>query len=187
MASKALPSPEVLRQLLRYEPETGKLYWKPRSLRWFSGEVIPASAYRESWNVRFANKEAFRAAGPDGYRRGCVLGKNLLAHRVIMAMNFGVWPEHDVDHIDGNRANNRLDNLRTATRAENRQNVGLSKNNTSGFTGVSYSKKFGKWVAQIMVGRRSHFLGHFSSPDGAAAAYAAAKTEKHRFCPVLRD
>lgn len=176
----------ALRELLRYDAWTGRLYWEPRSLKWFHAGRLPAYAYREIWNTRFAHKEAFRAVGPDGYMRGSILGRKLLAHRVILAIHTGAWPEFDVDHLDGDRSNNKLENLRSATRAENRQNTGISKNNSSGFTGVSFSKKYQKWVAQIMINRRSHFLGNFSSPEEASAAYAAAKSNKHTYCPTQR-
>lgn len=100
--------------------------------------------------------------------------KTILMHRVIMGDPEGL----DVDHKDGDGLNNLRINLRVATHSQNRCNQRISKSNTSGFKGVS-RRKTGKWKAQIMVGRRSFYLGLYDTPEAAHAAYIAASVDLH--------
>lgn len=165
MAKKALPSPEVLRQLLRYEPETGKLFWRerPRNRR---------------WNTRWAGAEAFTAMNRDGYRIGSVNGCTLLAHRVIWAMQFGEWPPGKIDHSDTIRSNNSLDNLRQATDSENAQNRNIRSDNRCGAKGVT-ALKSGRYQARIMLAGKSTSLGTFGCMTAAAIAYAKGSLMLH--------
>jgi len=96
-------------------------------------------------------------------------------HREIL----GVPKESDVDHIDGNKRNNQRSNLRLATRAENLRNRGKNKNNTSGFKGVFLQKVTGRFFAQIKLNRKAIYLGTFSTPEEAHAAYVEAAKEYH--------
>jgi hypothetical protein len=96
-------------------------------------------------------------------------------HRVILGIPFG----SEGDHKDGNGLNNRRDNLREASRAQNNQNRGLYKSNTSGIKGVRLHKSTSKWIAQINAGGRRISLGFFSSVDDACAAYRRAQSEYH--------
>lgn len=174
MTKKILPTPEELRQLLRYEPETGKLYWKER----------PASMFKTkqshgTWNTRFAGKEAFTAVGNHGYRVGRVNYKLLLAHRVIWAIHYGEWPEDQIDHIDGDRLNNRIGNLREATNSENNRNRGIGESNTSGFKGATWVSRRKAFQAQIYVDRRNIFLGYHATAEAAHAAYCEAAKKLH--------
>lgn len=167
-------APEVLRQILRYEPEGGKLFWLPRDQRWFG-----CRRSFSTWNSRFAGSEALTTERPDGYKAGRVLGRNYRAHRVIWAVHYGVWPAVQIDHINGDPTDNRLVNLREATAAENQRNRGTQSNNTSGFKGVSWSKDTSKWQAYIKSYGRRHHLGYFTSIEDAAAAYASASVAMH--------
>lgn len=181
MAKRQLPSPEVLRQLLRYEPDTGKLFWKERGPEFFThnGQERDALWSCRAWNSRFAGKEAFAIVDRQGYRVGRVCSVRLSAHRVIWAMEAGRWAEECIDHINGDKGDNRACNLREAGLSENRWNVGLSAANTSGFKGVSWSAARGKWQASIRKrGSRSH-LGYFETPELAAAAYLEASKALH--------
>lgn len=99
----------------------------------------------------------------------------VLMHRVIMNAPKGMC----VDHIKFDRLDNRKSNLRLCTRTENNRNVGLSKNNTSGFKGVSFMKNRGKHFAQITVDRKNLFLGYFDDPKEAAKAYNLAAMKHH--------
>lgn len=96
--------------------------------------------------------------------------------RVMFLHNFILPPPPnlEVDHIDGDGLNNRRDNLRLATHSQNRQNSKLQSNNTSGYKGVDWYKRDGKWRAKIMVGGRRKTLGVFNTKEEAAAAYDAA-------------
>jgi hypothetical protein len=89
-------------------------------------------------------------------------------HRVIWFYHTCGWPEHDLDHIDADPLNNRLENLREATRSENCFNQGLPKNNTSGFKGVTWDSRRGKWKAGITTDGRFRHLGYFEDPTEAA-------------------
>lgn len=174
MASKALPSPEVLRQLLRYEPETGKLFWRQRSPEWFQSARSCAV-----WNAKYAGREAFTSLDRSGYRQGNILNHVHRGHRVVWAIVTGAWPDGEIDHVDLVRHNNRQDNLRSASRSENLRNAGLSKRNTSGFKGVSWARRDKKWRAEIALNGRTKVLGMFATPEEASAAYAKASAELH--------
>ena len=99
-------------------------------------------------------------------------------HRVIIGAPEGI----DVDHINGDRLDNRRGNLRLATRSENMRNATLRRNNTSGFVGVSWNGRRGKWVARLKVGARHLNAGYFNDAASAARARdAAARTHYGEF------
>lgn len=176
MAKRALPSPEVLRQLLRYEAETGKLFWLPRGPEHMTriGRHVPELA-ASIWNDRFAGKEAFTATDHAGYKCGSVQCHQLRAHRVAWAVHYGAWPENTIDHIDGCRANNSISNLRDVSHKTNCQNTKRPSHNTSGHIGVARNpRSHGKWVATIKVDGRLTHLGTFSSYDEAVSARKTA-------------
>ncbi len=104
-------------------------------------------------------------------------GENHYAHRLIFFMVKGRWPEGEIDHIDGNPANNRWSNLREATRTENNRNRSTQSNNTSGVTGVVWLARRGKWRASIVVNRRKIHLGYFTEFEEAVAARCAAEVK----------
>lgn len=104
--------------------------------------------------------------------------KTFLAHRLIWLWHYGNMPT-EIDHKDGNKANNNIDNLRECNHAENMENKRKYKSNKSGYIGVSFHKKSGKWAAGIS---RKH-LGLFSTPEEASVAYLNAKKQVHTFHP----
>ena len=171
MTDKYLPSPEMLRNLLRYEAETGRLFWKERPDHLFS-------SLRDAlwWNARFAGHEAFTAVDGSGYLCGRIFGVQYRAHRVIWAIVNDVWPDC-VDHQNGARGDNRISNLLSVTHAENMRNQRRPKNNTSGVVGVCRHKASGKWIAQIKVNFRNLHLGLFADFESAVAAREAAEVE----------
>lgn len=164
MANRQLPSPDVLRQLLRYDQETGKLFWMPRGPEWF-----PAGTNPSSWNKRMANKEAAWDSG-QGYYRITVLHVGVGAHRVAWALTHGEWPSGPLDHINGDRRDNRLSNLRLSTVAENNRNCRKRRDNSSGMAGVYYCRTFNRWKAQVRLNGKSISLGTFTDREDAMAA-----------------
>ena len=119
-----------------------------------------------------------------GYVQLAVNGRFYRAHRVIWAMHYDVVPEF-IDHINRNRADNRLENLRPASKAENAQNRGITSMNSSGVIGVSPCRRTGKWQAQIKCMGVHRHLGRFDTVVEAEAAYRHAKSELHKFQPIL--
>ena len=163
MSKKVLPSPEYLRQRLTYEPETGRLIWR-------HNEAMP-----NYWNARFANTVAGNVDSGHGYYTIGINGVKHRMHRVIWAMAHGYWPKRHIDHVDGNKLNNRIDNLRDVESQENHLNQSIPKNNKSGVIGVCWHKRRARWRAAITVNGRHKTIGYFSNLEEAAAARRAAE------------
>jgi len=116
--------------------------------------------------------------GNSGYMSCSIVGTMFLVHRAIFLMHHGYLPKY-VDHIDGNKLNNRIENLRPATAIENAYNCKMSKNNTSGVKGVSWNKGTKKWEANINVAGVRFNLGHFETLEEAKEAIDVCRTEAH--------
>lgn len=156
---------EELRNILNYNPLTGVFTW---SIRRKGGRGI--------------GKEA-GARMSHGYRSIGIDGRDYTAHRLAWLYVHGEWPAAYIDHINGDRADNRISNLRDVSQSVNMQNVYAPKsNNKSGFRGVSWHKQRSKFAARIKVDGKYRSLGLFESPEKAAAAYIAAKRELHEGC-----
>ena len=155
---------ERLKELLDYDPEAGIFTWK-RPRRGIAANSMAGGLT------------------PNGYIRIQIDRKDHLAHRLAWLYIHGVIPEADIDHINRRKDDNRIANLRAATRSENQQNHPKRSDNTSGFPGVSWYKKVNKWGAHIKhSGRRIH-IGLYETLEEAAAARAAAKAKYHTFHP----
>lgn len=165
---------DLLNKLLLYQPATGKLFWKERLY-----EDFPhlKSSRVDGWNTRYARKVAFTCVNKDGYYAGAVLGKQKLAHRVIWKMYNKDWPKYLIDHIDGDKLNNRLCNLREVSAAENNRNLPLKSGNKTGFFGL-YQIKNGRWQARIggEGGRKIH-LGCFDTFEEAVKCRKEAEVK----------
>lgn len=144
---------------LHYEPESGVLTW------------------RETGNRTDLRGRRAGAINGQGYRRIQINGMNFSEHRLIWFYMTGAWPE-EVDHINGDRSDNRWANLREADRFINTQNV-IRKTPDSGYVGVSRYNKSVLWKAQIAINRKKIFLGAFADPKEAHMAYLKAKAELH--------
>lgn len=164
-------SPEILRTMLRYDKDSGKLFWLPRS---------KDDRVTRAWNTRFANKEAFTSINSKGYYQGAIHNRVLAAHIVIWTLATGSKPTGQIDHINGVKTDNRLSNLREATASQNGQNVGLRSTNTSGYKGVFWNKQIGGWMAHIRHNGRQICLGRFGTAETAHAAYVKASLEFHK-------
>ena len=174
MAKKDLPDIDTLRQLVRYEPETGKLYWLPRTLEMFRGKY-PKRAMATYNSVR-AGKEA-GCLNSQGYISLEIHGKYIGAHLVCWAINYGYIPVMEIDHINGIKHDNRICNLREATDSQQQSNKSLSNKNPTGHKGVYRLNE--KWRAKIYFENKNIHLGVFDTFDEAVAARKAAEAKYH--------
>lgn len=123
-------------------------------------------------------KVAGSICSTSGYWKIKYKGKKYLEHRIIYEMHYGPIPEgYEIDHINHDRIDNRIENLRLANRSINCHNLSMMKNNTSGVTGVSYEQKVGKWRAQIRSKLKYRFLGYFDTFEEAVTARKQAETK----------
>lgn len=162
---------EEVAKLVDYDPETGVMTW-----RWREG--VP-----KGWNTRFAGKECGRING--GYRVLAykpVDGKKRMirSHRLAWFIHHSKLPKGEIDHVDGQKANNSITNLRDVSPTLNMRNRKMMRNNTSGITGVSYAKKSDKWRAHARLDSRQIHLGYFGDISEAEAAVKAFRA-KHGF------
>jgi hypothetical protein len=152
---------ELMRSLLSYEPETGEF-------RWFCDRSNIKAGSIAGW---INNK---------GYRLIRIGARCVPAHRIAWAMTFGEYPSKQIDHIDGDRSNNRLSNLRLATLMENCRNRKLGKRNRLGFKGIVFVKESGLYTAHIRAeNSRMLHIGCFETPEEAAHAYNKAAVLHH--------
>lgn len=164
------PEPELVAELMRYDPSTGGLEWRERPKESFRSQR-ESEAIR--WNARYAGKPAFTAKMGGGYYCGAINKIALQAHVVAWCLHYGKWPSGEIDHINGNRQDNRLENLRNVTRADNARNRRTPRNNTSGVIGVSYCKRDRVWIAHIASKR----ISSHKNKDDAISARKSAEQE----------
>lgn len=163
-------SVERLRQVLRYAPRSGNLYWLERD--------------NKAFNTRFAGKRAFTYQNVLGYFVGSVDGVCLLAHRVGFALHTGAWPIGVLDHRDNNPGNNRIFNLRDCGHVQNLMNSSSRPGSSSQYKGVSIYPPTGKWRARVGYQGKTILIGYFDDEEEAARAYDRAVVEFHG--PIAR-
>ena len=152
---------DVLRRLLDYDPETGifiRIAYKCRRSRTYDDHGAGTTAV-------------------NGYRVIGVAGARLYAHRLAWLFVYGHWPPHQIDHIDGDRSNNAIKNLRLATNAQNARNSRARR--ADGLKGIYFHKLSGLWAATIMTDGVKRSLGYHQTPELAHAAYARAAQCHH--------
>jgi hypothetical protein len=158
---------DVMKQALeaRYEYQDGGLYVKQK----YHGQV--AIGDRAGTLVR------------DGYRQLRIHGKQYLEHRLIWLLHTGSLPTDEIDHINGDRQDNRIENLRLVSRDMNMQNQRTARrDNTSGLLGVR--KSGAKWYATIGIDGKRFYLGMYTTPELAHLAYVNAKRKHHEGCTL---
>jgi hypothetical protein len=165
-----VPSQAELHRLFEYNADTGDLIWKVR----------PVSDFKSQHGCSIFNaRDAGEVAGgsnASGYLYIGIGGVNYRAHRLTYAYVHGKCPaDMELDHRNGDKLDNRVENLRLVTRAQNCQNRNKFQSNTSGFKGVSFNKKAGKFRAYI----HGKHLGLFPTAESAAEAYNAAAIALH--------
>ena len=146
------PTVTQLRAAFAYDPETGLFRWKQHRTRRFVGQLAGCLV-------------------KVGYISLSLKNRKIRAHVAAWAIYYGRYPQFDLDHWDLNKANNRIKNLRRADKSKNGANRPPLVTNTSGFKGVFWHAGAQKWMAQIRLSNRSHYLGIFVDPEDAAKAY----------------
>jgi len=153
-------------ELVHYDPEFGRFFWKLRSEKWFTDGYHSAKGQANRWNLKWAGKETFLNCNTTGYPQARINGIMVCAHRLAWLIMTGTFNETDIDHIDGNKKNNKWSNFRLVNRSENCRNKSKRSDNSSGITGISLKKSSGKWQAYIYHERHIH-LGYFDSIEEA--------------------
>lgn len=148
---------EHVRYRLSYDPETGIFRWRNPNAK------SPVNAGDVAGTLTKA-----------GYIIICVDRIYVMAHRLAWLFVTGDWPINEIDHRDTDGSNNRWRNLRPATSTQNKGNTSLRRDNTSGFKGVAFHKRKGRFAAHIRVSGRSVHLGYFDDPIEAHQAYQEA-------------
>ncbi len=159
--------------------DNGILYWKER----------PISHFRTAHGMRIFNSQ--HANKPilyknnDGYIGLAINNKQMKAHRIIYFLFYRKWPDGEIDHINGIRDDNRICNLRDASKEHNQQNQRKPRSdNKSGFLGVSYRKDTGMYRATIALNGVKKNIGSFSTPEIAHQAYLQEKRKIHKGCTI---
>ena len=148
---------EYLRSILDYNPDTGI----------FTRKVSTSNSVKVG--------DVAGCQNGLGYLQVRVQSRDYKAHRLAWLHTHGVWPKGQIDHINRNKADNRLVNLRDVTQKQNLQNTGKYSNNTSGHPGVCWHKRISKWQAVIRHNYKQIFLGYFDDLEAAIAARKAAE------------
>lgn len=143
---------ERLKHFLEYDENTGEFKWKFNRRGLFAGDIAGSVSKDSGYICIRVDKRLYRA------------------HRLAWLYVYGKWPDDCIDHINHNRQDNRICNLREATKQDNQQNLSMNSANKSGVTGVSFYKAYGKWAAEISVKNEKIFLGYFSKLSDAAKA-----------------
>ncbi len=156
---------ERLRELLIYDATSGCFFW--------------LASRRERVKVG----DVAGSVTSHGYLRIRVAGRQYPAHRLAWLYVYGEWPKHHIDHIDGNRKNNAIDNLRDVSYSGNSQNKKVAHaNNKCGLLGVC--ARGSRWLARITISGKLTQLGAYDTPELAHAAYLRAKRLHHETCTI---
>lgn len=162
---------ERLREVVDYNPETGEFFRKVRL----------AQRHHVGDRADFRINE-----GPmTGYRRLSVDSKRFLAHRCAWLHVHGEWPAREIDHINGDRGDNRIANLRAVQAQTNAENKRRARSDSrSGLLGASYHSQVGKWRARVQFKGKTYNFGVYDTPEEAHAAYVEAKRKLHAGCTI---
>jgi len=166
----AILTAERLREVVEYDPATG----------------IFTRRIRLAQRHQVGDRADFVSTGTQlkGYRRLAIDSKRYLAHRCAWLYMYGEWPERDVDHINGDRGDNRLANLRDVARRTNLENLRKPRSdNHTGYLGV-IAHPGGRFRARIQHNGKGIHIGMYATPDEAHAAYVEAKRRMHEGCTI---
>lgn len=167
-SNSTLLTAERVRFLFLYDPETGIFTRRLKTGNGtFQGQEIG------SWDLH-------------GYKTTRINKQSFKLHRLAWLYVHGVWPDGDIDHINGSRNDNRIENLRCVSRQVNLQNrrSASSQNKSTGLLGVHLSKSRKKFSASISVDNKTHYIGVFDTPEEAQSAYIETKRRLHPGCMI---
>ncbi|EPR9081057.1 HNH endonuclease [Cronobacter dublinensis] len=153
-------SAEIVKSLLNYDRNTGAFTWKKGRKPGTTGKAAGSSHH-------------------SGYQIIGIYGISYMAHRLAWLIEYGEWPEAFIDHINGDKSDNRIENLRCADFSENRRNSKINKNNKSGIKGVSWNCEIKKWHARIWHQGNYKHLGFFSDIELAELVISEARIKFH--------
>lgn len=165
---------ECIKEILSYNPDTGVFTWKRRPLSHFKTD----QAFKR-WNTLYSCNIAGCLDGY-GYPRITINNKDYKSHRLAWLYVYGEWPKNQIDHINQNKLDNRIINLRDVTDNENKKNMPIMSSNKSGAAGVHKRKANNKWQAYINCEGKRINLGSFDSFEQARAVRLDAEI-KHGF------
>lgn len=164
---------EYLKELFDYDAEEGCLYWKERSIDHF---VSPEQQCFV--NKRWAGKKAGTSIGKYPYSIVRIKGIKYRSHRVIWVWHYGAISNGLImDHINGKKKDNRIENLQLCTPSDNNRKRELRKDNTSGVTGVCFDILRGTWVVRLKIRNKNKHIGYFVNKKDAIVARLAAEKE----------
>lgn len=163
---KPLPDVGILDHLFKANFQTGKLVW-----------VNPPKHQGNKKGKEAGSINAF------GYRKVSIGGQLYAAHRLIWKMYYRTEPPPVIDHIDRDKTNNAISNLRECSESENKQNTGLYRDNTSGINGVSWHKHSKAWVVTKMIDGTDYYIGTYPDINDAISALSAWQERPWKGCP----
>lgn len=173
MRYKEIPSLNHLNECFDADFENGLLFWKIRPINHFRDQRI-----YHSWNRRFPKTKAGAFNNVSKYIIVKLDKVDYVIHRILWKMYYGeINSRLDIDHIDGNKTNNKISNLRLVERFVNTRNQKLRNINTSGYKGIHFDNKRLKWMVQISFNGRQEYLGSFENKEDAIICRKKAEKE----------
>lgn len=159
----------VVRESLDYDCDTGCFIWKKRPISHFKD-----ARAQKSWNTRYSGRAAGVLDG-FGYFMIGLMDQKVRAHSLAWVLVYNEWPKGQVDHINHDKSDNRIVNLRVVSHKDNAKNAGVRVDNTSGIVGVTWDKRLTKWKAQIYANNKNVYLGSFTDKFKAICARKSAE------------